>query len=395
MKQLLVLALIVPFVVTAGARAGGKPPTDDDVRQAIERALPFVAKDGALWIEKRDCMSCHVVTFMLWAHTEAKAHGIKIDEKKVAEWTDWSMSKSAAARVFFKLEDKAVRALPESLQPKLNELLDEGFTHEADFVAALAKALAPEDLTEHQAALVKQATVTKRGATNDGGGLDTMAQLFLARDFAAKDAKADFYAGAADLIVRMQEADGTWKAGGQLPSRRWSRPTADQTTTLWTILALTSNHDPRPAIAKSVEKARAAVAKPMGDGNFEWIVARLLYEHRFGAPDQFALMKQQLLERQNADGGWSVLAGAKSDAFSTGQGLYALRVAGVAHDDAVIRRAQNYLLETQSANGSWTVAPSLTSNGGAERLKKLEPIWRNWGTSWATIGLAKSLPEKE
>jgi squalene-hopene/tetraprenyl-beta-curcumene cyclase len=105
-------------------------------------------------------------------------------------------------------------------------------------------------------------------------------------------------------------------------------------------------------------------------------------------------MKQQLLERQNADGGWSVLAGAKSDAFSTGQGLYALRVAGVVHDDAVIRRAQRYLLETQSANGSWTVAPSLTSNGGPERLKKLEPIWRNWGSSWATIGLAKSLPEK-
>ena len=391
MKRLLVLALIVQSGIAAGACAGDKSPADEDVRQAIERALPFVEKDGALWIEKRDCMSCHVVTFMLWAHTEAKARGIKIDEKKVAEWTDWSMSKSVAARVFFKLEDKAVQALPEAIRPKLSELVDEGFTHEADFVAALAKALAPEELKEHQSALVKQATVTKRGATNDGGGLDTMAQLFLARDPAAKEKQTDFYAGAADLIVGMQEADGVWKAGGQLPSRRWSRTTADQTTTLWTILALTSRPDSRPAVAKSVEKARAAVAKPVGDGNLEWIVARLLYEQRFGAPDAFVAMRQQLLERQNADGGWSVLAGAKSDAFSTGQGLYALRVAGVASEDAVTRRAQRYLLDTQNANGSWTVAPVLTSNGGPERLKKLEPIWRNWGSSWATIGLAKSL----
>jgi len=46
MKQLLVLTVIVQSIVTAGARAGEKPPADDDVRQAIERALPFVAKDG-------------------------------------------------------------------------------------------------------------------------------------------------------------------------------------------------------------------------------------------------------------------------------------------------------------------------------------------------------------
>jgi hypothetical protein len=267
-----------------------------------------------------------------------------------------------------------------------------GFTHEREFVAALTKVLTADELKEHQAALVKLAAVTKRGATNDGGGLDTMAQLFLARDPAAKEKHADFYTGLADMIVGLQEKDGTWKAGGQLPSRRWSRPTADQTTTLWTILALAAANDTRPAIVKSVEKAHAAVKKPAGDGNFEWIVARLLYEHRFGTPEQFGALKQQLLQRQNADGGWSVLAGAKSDAFSTGQSLYALRVVGVPHDDAVIRRGQRFLLDTQNADGSWTVAPALTSNGGPDRQKRLEPIWRNWGSSWATIGLAKSLP---
>jgi hypothetical protein len=393
MNRLLAVVLIVIGGFTARISAGEKPATEEEVRQVIERSLPFVEKDGVAWIKKRDCMSCHVVTFMLWAHAEARAHGIRVDDKKTAEWTEWSMNKSLAARVFFKLDDKVVQSLPEAIQPKLSHLVGQGFTHEAEFVAALGKELTPDELKQHHADLIKQAML-KRGASNDGGGLDTMAQLFLARDSAVKDAKADFYAGLADLIVGLQDADGTWKAGGQLPSRRWSRPTADQTTTLWTILALTSNPDARPAITKSVEKARAAVTKPAEDGNLEWIVARLLYEHKFGTPDQFSAMKQQLLERQNADGGWSVVAEDKSDAFSTGQSLYALRVAGVAPDDAVIRRSQRYLLDTQNEDGSWTVAPALTSNGGPERLKKLEPIWRNWGSSWATIGLAKSLPTK-
>src|SRR5262249_46639208 len=106
MNRLLSVALLVLFGCAARTSAGEKLPAEADVRQAIERALPFVEKDGLAWIKQRDCMSCHVVTFMLWAHTEAKAHGIRVDEKKLAEWTEWSMNKSLAARVFFKLDDK-------------------------------------------------------------------------------------------------------------------------------------------------------------------------------------------------------------------------------------------------------------------------------------------------
>src|ERR1041384_6252965 len=98
MNRLLAVALLVHFASAAGAGADYKPPVEADVRRAIERSLPFVAKDGEAWIKRRDCMSCHVVTFMLWAHNEAKAHGIRVDDKKVAAWTEWSMDKSLAAR---------------------------------------------------------------------------------------------------------------------------------------------------------------------------------------------------------------------------------------------------------------------------------------------------------
>src|SRR5262245_33157755 len=54
-------------VFSQSLHAGEKPPSTDDVRKSIERSLPFIEKEGLAWIKKRDCMSCHVVSYMLWA----------------------------------------------------------------------------------------------------------------------------------------------------------------------------------------------------------------------------------------------------------------------------------------------------------------------------------------
>ena len=91
--------------------AGDKAPAVADVRMAIERSLPFIEKEGLAWIKKRDCMSCHVVSYMLWAHNEAQARGIQVDRKKLDEWTRWSMAKSMGERTFFKLPGKAVEVV--------------------------------------------------------------------------------------------------------------------------------------------------------------------------------------------------------------------------------------------------------------------------------------------
>ena len=386
---------ILCAVAAPSLYAGEKSPSPDDVRKAVTRSLPFIEKAGLAWIKKRDCMSCHHVPFMLWSHHEAQANGIKVDAEKLEEWTTWSVEKSLATRAFFKLNAKIVESLPEPLRPKLTDLIDEGFTHEKDFVAALTKTLSPEELTQHQAAIVKQAAVAKKGAVNDGGGLDTMTQLFLGRTPDLLGAKAaPFYASTAELIVRWQESDGQWKAAGQLPSRRWARPSADQATTLWTILALSSYSEADPRIDRSIKQAHAAVKKAKADPNLEWLVARLLYEQKFGTPEEATALSKQLLKRQNADGGWSVTPDKASEAFSTGQSLYALRLTGVSPKDVALRKGQQFLVETQTPDGSWITPSATTSQGGSERLKKLEPIYRFWGTAWAAIGLSRSLSEK-
>lgn len=390
-------AFLLLGVAAEDLRGQDRSPAPADVRKAIARSLPVIEKASVAWIDKRNCMSCHHVTFMLWSHNEAKAHGVAVDAKKLAEWTAWSMQKSQAERAFFKLPGKAVDALPEPLRPKLTELVSVPFTHQQEFLDALGKAATAAELDPHRAALLKQATLAKAGTVNDGGAIDTMAQLLLGRGYdGAGSLSPEFQASTADIIVRWQEADGTWKAAGQLGSRRWGRPTADQTTSMWTVLALASIDQPTPAVQKSIDKGVAAIKKAKPDKNHEWLAARMLFERKFGIPEQAAALHKELLARQNADGGWACMPGEKSEPFSTGQSLYALRRAGMSATDAVLGRGQKFLLDTQNADGSWTTLPAAISAGSTpERLKKLEPIYAHWGNTWASIGLSRSLADRE
>ncbi|HET9469413.1 MAG TPA: ankyrin repeat domain-containing protein [Vicinamibacterales bacterium] len=59
---------------------------------------------------------------------------------------------------------------------------------------------------------------------------------------------------------------------------------------------------------------------------------------------------------QRADGGWSQLPEMVSDAYATGEALYALNSAGnMRISNAVYQRGVDYLLRTQAPDGSWRV----------------------------------------
>src|SRR4029453_9637338 len=65
-----------------------------------------------------------------------------------------------------------------------------------------------------------------------------------------------------------------------------------------------------------------------------------------------------LKSAQNQDGSWSQLPGIRSDAYATGQALYALHVSGdVPTKDPVYQKGIEWLLRHQLADGSW-FAPS-------------------------------------
>lgn len=288
----------------------------DDPRALVERSLPFLREQGLAWIDKRECASCHQVPAMLWSWNLATAAGIAGGEDLVREWTPWA----ADWRHWNKTGDK------------------DG----VDKVSA--------------------------------GNVDTMNFLLLGR--AANEAGA-WVAEFRAQLLKNQQADGSWKPGGQLPlGKRPARETAE-VTTQWTLLALDSLEAP---VAEEVtQKADAYLEVAASGDSTEWHVLRLLRR-----PEDEAL-REALLKQQKPEGGWGWRIDEPADAFGTGLALYALARAGGTLADPALARALAFLQATQATDGSWPV-PSTR----ARDKNKVNPTATYWGTAWAVIGLLEA-----
>lgn len=106
----------------------------------------------------------------------------------------------------------------------------------------------------------------------------------------------------------------------------------------------------------------------------------------------------ELIAQQRANGGWAQTQGLGCDAYATGEALYALHQSGVAATDPVYRRGVEYLLRTQSDDGSWHVRT---------RAAAFQPYFESgfpyghdqWisqsGTAWAVIALSFTMPRQD
>jgi ankyrin repeat protein len=63
-----------------------------------------------------------------------------------------------------------------------------------------------------------------------------------------------------------------------------------------------------------------------------------------------------LVSQQRTDGGWGQAGHLPSDAYATGEALWALHESGMAPSDSVYRRGVEYLLRSQQEDGTWHVA---------------------------------------
>jgi hypothetical protein len=391
-----ILLNVLSLFFSAGrAQAPDNPAEEAQARRAVEQSLPFLEREGVAWMKEKACASCHHVPFLLWSHNEAGARGVRVAEEKLAEWTGWSWRFSQTRRGWFRLTNEALDQIgPPSgeMKAKLKEIVERPFSTEAELLTALRRMLTEEQLLRYGPDVVKRAA-RPREPENDGGGLDTLCQLVLGRDRTLPRAQTPrFAADLRDLILRWQEPNGSWKASGQLPLQARPAAESDVVTTAWSVAALLSL-DPSDASARQAVKRAVDFldsAKP-GQSN-EWLIASLLVERSMRRSPNAKRLLAELLSRQNEDGGWGWRQGAESDAFATGQALYALSRCGPSGRNAV-QRARGFLVKTQEEDGSWRVRPdAISSTRDPGRLARLAPIYRYWGTGWATIGLCSSLP---
>lgn len=324
------IAAIVASVLPAVASAQDASLKRADVDAAVGRGLAFLAKDAQAWKKDHNCASCHHASLVICAMREAKQFGRSVDEPVLAELTKW-VAESGDGK--FGLERPA--AAPKAASPKA-----------IYFALALGADPTPEEAAQK--------------------GLKVLLKT----------------------VVSEQTENGSWST--------WpgTRPplfgTSDESLTALATLAVL------PAAAAGDEGAKAArdkavkwLSETKTDDDPQSIALRLVLWARLGRPaGEWEPLVKSIRGRQNADGGWGQTKDMASDAWATGQALYALANAGIKPDDAVVARGQAFLVKAQREDGSWPMTSRPTAPGG-KGSTSLIPI-TGAGSAWAVLGLARS-----
>jgi ankyrin repeat protein len=196
------------------------------------------------------------------------------------------------------------------------------------------------------------------------------------------------------FLAAKQRDEGYW---GGIGATRAPIQDGEISRTAMAIRALTAYATPsrREEYSRHVQRAVRWISavEPLST---EDRVMQLLGLHWASEAGPIIGRRRQLIDLQRRDGGWSQTPFLESDAYATGQALYALHEVGVTSSEPVMQRGVAFLLRTQKNDGSWHVT---------NRAMKIQPYFESgfpyghdqWishaGTAWSIIGLASAAIE--
>jgi squalene-hopene/tetraprenyl-beta-curcumene cyclase len=320
------LAAAVALMVLPVVVAAAEPVPK--LTATINRGLAYLARDNATWRETRKCAECHHAPFTVWALNEGKKRGYAVDEKALAELSAWALAKDIPAK------PAPTAAKPEPIE--VNE-------------APLLLALGVE-------------------AGDAAGTQDGLKKLLTP-------------------VLRDQNPDGSWRLSLEF------RPIGSSPEVLTTLALLALSAPNAPDLGPDAKAARDKGLKWLraahADDEPQAAALRLVLWRRLGRPAaEWEPWVKKIRDGQNADGGWGQTAGAKSDAYATGQMLYALAEAGATPGDPAVRSGQTFLAKTQREHGGWVMVSRAVMRDG-KPPKNLAPI-THAGSAWAVLGLVRS-----
>jgi ankyrin repeat protein len=302
-----------------------------DPRAAAERAMALLETSSQKFFESSGCISCHHQNITDMAAAESRAHGVKV----------------SADAIMARMKMLAEGPPP----PLLMERMDIGV---------------PEIF----------------GAT-----LTSLAALGVPPDAVTDKLVAN--------IAASQAADGSWHA----QNGAGDRPPAEEgyvTRTALCLRALKVYGPPGRAAELNERVSRARrfleVATPVTADERNMKLLGMLWS---GA-DAAALkpLVAAILSTQRPDGGWRQTDALPSDAYATGQSLFALAKSGVPATDPAYKRGVQFLLETQSEAGAWRVtsrSPKFQAYFNSGFPYAGDQWISAWATGWATMALAQAV----
>jgi hypothetical protein len=191
-------------------------------------------------------------------------------------------------------------------------------------------------------------------------------------------------------VAGWQRRDGSWTLGGIARAPLEESPIA---RTAWGLRALQLYSTPgmKSDLDARISRARDFLVHAKATTNYE-AALQIAGLHWAGGNDaKVSALAKVLLAAQKADGGWSQNRNLASDAYATGETLWALHEAGALKaSDAAYQKGAKFLLDTQWADGSWYVR---------SRAPKFQPYFQSgfpfdhdqWISSTATAYAVRGL----
>lgn len=337
MKSTLVTCLIAAWVSvvcgTAFAQTSAREPSSDEAaRMAVRKALGFLAKDTFVWREQRKCAACHHGPMFVWAANVAASQGYAVSATELEDITRW-LATDSGARVFPRESASA------NDRPALSLA--------TVFVDHALNAASPDD------------RLASQGRTK-----------------------------VAEHLLASQRSDGSWPS----PAGRPPFFGSDATATRLARLAILESPDlgRNKALQRAAERAATWLAKQSTSDDSQTVALDVWAASRLGDASLDGLVAK-LRAVQQSDGGWRQANDLPSDAFATGQALFALSRAKIAGDDEAVRRGAAFLARTQQADGTWPMQSQVDPTTG-RRARNPNPITYA-AAAWAALGIASHIHE--
>lgn len=303
-------------------------------RVSVQRALEQLQPIGPAFHEQTGCISCHNQSLPAIAVARARKHGLPVNEGLAVHPTAATLESWEGFRDDLRLARCFIPGFVANVTYGLLALLEEG--------------VSPNRTTD----------------------------------------------AVARCLPAFQAPDGSWPMEGDPRP-----PLLDPGPIVSTVLALRtlSRYTPpgqRAALRPRLDRARRFLRSATPEQTQEQTFLLLWAAWSGASSEAVGRQRERLTALQQNDGGWAQQPGMTSDAYATGQALYALQEAGMSAEHARYQRGRQYLLSTQLEDGTWYVRsrafgfqPYLDAGfpHGPDQFISAA------ATAWAVIGLTHGL----